>query len=676
MKVLKWGGIIIGVLIVLIVAALLIIPLFVDIQNYKPEIEKKVAEATGRPFTLGGDLRLSLFPWAGVALSDLHLGNPPEFEEKDLLSVKSFEVRVKLLPLLSKDIQVRRFVMVGPRIVLEKLKDGRGNWEGIGKATAEAPSEAPAKEGEPSKGLPVKSLVVGEFSITEGSVLWIDHAKGERKEVSDFSLRLDDVSLDRPIGLDLSARWDGKPLSLQGKVGPVGKEPGRGKIPLDIVLKALEELELGLKGHIVDPTTSPQFEIALLASPFSPRKLLAELGQGLPLTTADPKALNSMAFEAQVKGNTEEVTISRGKLDLDDSHLTFSVQAKEFSKPDVAFDLKLDDIDLDRYLPPPSEKPAEGMPKAKAPSEPSNKPDYSPLRQLVLDGSVRIGKLKAQGAKMQDLHLKVSAKDGRFRLDPLTLNLYQGGITAQMTMDVHAERPKSKATLQAKGVQTGPLLKDVADKDFIEGTMDAQVDLQMQGDEAERVKRTLNGKGEILFTDGAITGIDLAGMVRNVKATFGLAKKGEKRPRTDFSELRMPFTITNGLFHTPGTTLMSPLLRVQAKGDAELVKETLDFRVEPKFVGTLKGQGDTMERAGIMVPVMVGGTFESPTFKPDLKGMIKQVGEVPKLPDLKEKLSKPSTLEKLVPGQKKQEADSESFERKGKGIIKALPLSK
>lgn len=126
---LKWGAIIIGCLAVVIIAAMLLIPMFVDVQKYKPVLESKVTEATGRPFSVGNDLRLSLFPWAGVSFSDLRLGNPAGFAEKDFVAVKSFEVRIKLLPLLSKDIQIKRFVLNEPRIILLKNKKGRANWE-------------------------------------------------------------------------------------------------------------------------------------------------------------------------------------------------------------------------------------------------------------------------------------------------------------------------------------------------------------------------------------------------------------------------------------------------------------------------------------------------------------------------------------------------------------------
>ena len=60
------------------------------------------------------------------------------------------------------------------------------------------------------------------------------------------------------------------------------------------------------------------------------------------------------------------------------------------------------------------------------------------------------------------------------------------------------------------------------------------------------------------------------------------------KPRTDFSELAVPFTLQNGVFHTSDAAMKSPLLRLSAAGKADLVKESLDFRIDPKLVGTIK----------------------------------------------------------------------------------------
>ena len=669
-KAIKWTAIIGGGFIVLVIAALVIIPMFIDVQKYKPEIEKKVAEAAGRPFTLGGDISLSLFPWVGLSFSDLHLGNPSGFKEKDFVTVKSFDVRVKLLPLISKDIQVKRFILKGPRIVLERLKDGRGNWEGIGKPS-DKPAPEPAKdlrrppEKKPGTGLPIKSLTVGEFAITEGYVLWIEQAKGERKEISDISFHLKDVSFDRPIHLALSANVDGKPLSLEGTVGPLGKEPGKGTIPLEIAIKALKQLNISLKGQLTDSATKPRFDMAIKVSPFSPRKLMESLRQAFPVKTADPEALNRVALKLNLKGDPKNISISDGVLDLDDSKLTFSVRVKEFPKPDVKFDLNLDKIDLVRYLPPPSEeKPGQTEKKAAAPAPKKKKTDYTPLRKLVLEGTIRAGKIKAYGANIQDLSMKITGKNGLFRLDPLALNLYQGDLSFQGTFDVRQDIPKSNMELRIKQVQVAPMLKDLLKKDFLEGTVKADVSIRMAGDNADRIKRTLNGKGDFLFNDGAIVGIDLAGMVRNVKATFGLAEKGTLRPRTDFSELHAPFTITNGMVHTPQTSMKSPVLRVLAAGDAHLVKETLDFRVEPKFVAIIKGQEDTKQRSGIMVPVLVTGTFSEPMFRPDLERMLKK--------GLEEGITDPSKLKDMFKIEGKEKDEFKDSKEEIKGMLKGL----
>ncbi|MFH1349701.1 MAG: AsmA family protein [Pseudomonadota bacterium] len=675
MKAIKWVSIIVGGLIVLIILALLLIPMFVDIQKYKPEIEKKVSEAVGRPFTLGGDLQLALFPWAGITLSDLHLGSLPGFEEKDLLSVKSFEVRLKLIPLLSKDVQVKRFIIDGARVVLERNKKGEGNWEGIGKPAAGAPIKAPKEkrklpEEEPKEGLSIKALAVGEFAIT-GSALWIDHAKEERKEISDVSLRLKDVSLDRPIQLALSAKLDGKPISLEGSLGPIGKEPGKGAIPLDLAIKALKQLEMTLKGKIIDPTSSQRFELTLQVAPFSPRRLITALGgQTFPVKTSDPEALNMVALKAKVMGDPKNVSLSDGLLELDQSKLSFSARAKDFSRPDVAFDLNLDKIDLDRYLPPSGEKkPGEEEKKAEAAkTEEKKKTDYTPLRRLILDGTLRVGELKAKGAKVQDILLKIVGKDGVFRLDPFSLKLYQGDLSSKGTLDVSKDTPKSDIKLQAKGIQVGPFLQDFLKKDFLEGTLKASMDIALAGDDPEKIKQTLNGQGDLLFSDGAVVGIDLPGMVHNIKEKFGLAEKSGEKPRTNFSEFHAPFTITNGVVNTSDTSLISPLIRVLAAGKADLVNETLDFRVEPKFVTTLKGQGDTKERTGLTVPILVTGNFSAPKFSPDLKGMLKQT--------LEKGIPKPSELREMLKAPTGEKGESKTMEEKIKGLLKGLPLGR
>ena len=655
---LKWSAIIVGCLVVVIIAALVLIPMFVDVQKYKPMLESKVTEATGRPFSVGDDLSLSLFPWAGLSFSNLRLGNPAGFTEKDFITLKSFEVRVKLLPLISKDIQIKRFVLNEPYIVLVKNKKGRANWEQPkqqSKDTSQPKEEKAPTDDSSGFDLPISALTVGNLAIKNGTALWIDHTTDTRQEISEINLALKDVSLERPVGLTFSALMDKKPVSLEGTVGPIGQSFQAEKVPMDLSLKALKQLVLRLKGSLENPMTNPGVDMNIDIAEFSPRKLVAELGQEFPVETSDPKVLNSVAVKFHVKANSKKVALSSGVMNLDQSKLNFSATAADFSRPNLKFDLELDQINLDRYMPPKSEQPSQEQGSSPA----KKKTDYTPLRRLLMDGRLKIGKLTVSKANIQDIFVQIKAKNGIINLDPMKLNMYQGNADGKASLNVVKDIPRSSVNLRVNKIQIQPLLKDVLEKDFLEGNTNADISLSMAGEDPERIKKTLNGKGELRFEDGAVVGIDLAAMARNVGSAFGLANSGGERPRTDFTELLMPFTIKNGVANTPQTSLKSPFIRIIAAGTADLVEETLDFRVEPKAVASIKGQGDDAQRSGLMVPVLVSGTFSAPKFRPDLSAAAKQ--------EIEKKVFESKEVKKLM-----EKEEVKPFEKTAKDALKGI----
>ncbi len=666
MKALKWIGIAVGGLIGLIVAALLIIPMFVDLNDYKPQIEQQVTAATGRSFSIGGDIDLSLFPWAGVALSDIRLGNPPGFDEKQMAGLEAFEVRVKLLPLLFRDIQVKRFVVQAPQIVLVRQKDGSANWEGFGGAEkseagpAKEKGPAPPAEGESS--LPIETLAVGEFAVTGGSVRYVDRGTGSEHIVSDLTLRLTDVSLDRPVPVVFSAQVDGKPISLEGTVGPVGRQPGKGDLGFDLVAKALGQLEVAAAGKVSNAASNPQVDVTVSVSPFSPRELVSATGQPFPLETKDPDVLKKVSLKTGVRGGPESISLIDGVLAIDESTGKFSAQVSEFEKPKASFDMQLDRIDLDRYLPAGKEKKSEEKEGTPPADQTKKKADYEPLRRLVLDGKAQVGELKAAGAKMKDVRMTVSAKDGVIRLDPLALSMYGGDMAAGLNLDVRTDTPKTELQLGVDRLAVNPLLNDLLKKDFLEGATSAKIALSFAGDSAKSILKTLSGDGQLSVKDGAIKGVDLTSMARNIQSAFGTADQGSDKPRTEFSELTVPFSIKNGIASTPGMSLESSRIWFKAAGKADLVDRALDLRLDPRLKGT--GQGDTAKQSGLTVPIKVSGSFSSLKFTPDLEGAVKE--------KVKE-LTSPESIQKLLPSGKKEEGAA-TPEDQVKDMIKGLPF--
>ena len=266
---------------------------------------------------------------------------------------------------------------------------------------------------------------------------------------------------------------------------------------------------------------------------------------------------------------------------------------------------------------------------------------------------------------MENAVVKIVGKNGVFILDPAMLELYQGSIDVYGKFNVQKNAPTTRVELKAADIQAGPLLRDSMEKDVIRGAMNAAASLSFRGDNAMEIKKSLNGTGELSFVDGAIVGIDIAQMARNF-AKAGERLPSDEKPKTDFAELRVPYTLNDGVFKTTESFLASPLLRVKASGTAHLVSEQLDMKVRPKIVGTLKGQGDAEKRSGLMVPIAVQGTFAKPEFSADLSAIANEETVIEALQD-------PDAAEEKIRQQAKTlEETGKELEETGKGLLKSF----
>ncbi len=128
-------------LLVLLIAGVVI---FVDPNDYKDEIAQLVRDKTGRELKLEGELKLSVFPWLAIETGRAELGNAPGFGTTPFLTLQRADVGVRLFPLLSGKMQIRRLELDGLQVSLVRNADGKTNWDDLMQPQA-APAQAPAQ---------------------------------------------------------------------------------------------------------------------------------------------------------------------------------------------------------------------------------------------------------------------------------------------------------------------------------------------------------------------------------------------------------------------------------------------------------------------------------------------------------------------------------------------------
>ena len=138
-----------GAAVLLITLTLVGILLFVDPNDYKDDITTAVRDATGRELTIDGNLELSVFPWLGLSLGRTRLGNAPGFGDQPMAQVEAVDIKVKLLPLLKSQLEMKTVLLRGLQLNLARKADGRSNWDDLTGQPAEV-TETPSEKAPPA----------------------------------------------------------------------------------------------------------------------------------------------------------------------------------------------------------------------------------------------------------------------------------------------------------------------------------------------------------------------------------------------------------------------------------------------------------------------------------------------------------------------------------------------
>ncbi|MYK31855.1 MAG: AsmA family protein, partial [Boseongicola sp. SB0670_bin_30] len=370
-----------------------------------------------------------------------------------------------------------------------------------------------------------------------------------------------------------------------------------------------------------DPTDSPEITGSLRVANFSPRALLERFGRDVP-PTAEPVALQSATLSADVALGANRAEFAALQMRLDDSNVTGRVEVTEFADPHFVFELDVDRINLDRYLPPSSEAPA-------APDQEDQGFDTAALADLNLAGRIGASELQISGLNVTGFTTGIDLAEGIGRIEPLVADLYGGEFQGGAEFDVRAGGPLvslqgSLYDVDISGLQTG-LSGEPA---RTSGTGIVDVELTGIGDNLDEVLSTATGSIEFILRDGAMEGFNLDHTLCDLYNQLS----GYPRPApaavnaTRYSLMRGAAQVRDGIAQTTDLLGNMATIEVTGGGRVDLVNYGIDFDLDAEMTTPNQIPGcETMDSlVGRSIPVVVGGTVAEPRIGPDFGELLRQ----------------------------------------------------
>lgn len=355
---------------------------------------------------------------------------------------------------------------------------------------------------------------------------------------------------------------------------------------------------------------------------------IAEHAQGkvdlsLDLKRASPPLAAKLALNGNYSLKPEAIGVDF-TAKLDESTLKGKVDIARAAQMAYGFDLSIDKINLDRYLASSEKKQA-----APAKQEPASKKaedapvDLSGLKGLNAKGQLQIGALQVQGLKLANLKTGVNVAAGKAEIGPHSASLYEGSLAGSLALDGNANRVVLKETLT--NIAVGPLLRDFAEQDRLEGRGNVSLDVATAGKSVNAMKSALAGSAKVHLRDGAIKGINIGELLRKARSLGGGGSEGQAdaKEKTDFSELAASFAIKNGVAHNEDLEVKAPLFRVGGAGDIDIGKSTINYLVKAAVVASAQGQGgkELEQLAGLTVPVRLSGPLDGMKYQVDYRAV-------------------------------------------------------
>lgn len=698
--------------VVVIVLAIGGIMMFINPNQFKPQITELVQKNANVILTIDGDIEWTFYPWLGLKVQNISVASP-NTPTVSLANIKLAQASILLKSLFNRELNINDVVLEGLSVTLLKDANGNTNWAfpETNKETASKPeSQSDQSTSDSAKKAP--SLYVKSISVKNANFVYKDAVQNQALALKNLNVTTGEVMLNQPISVsfnsgyllfnpkiegnieissvidfdaaqnklqmrDLTMKNDVKMNDIQlltelsalvdmdlnaqllqlsnlsvqssGKVKDFAvnhlQVQSLVKVDLKKELLNVDQLklsmgDLALTGDVIAEKYSGDqlsFSSNIATNTFNLTALLNQLKIELPQFESKT-ALQKASVKLSVKGNLKNIDVNPIEIAFDDTKVKGSGAIALGQVPTIALALKGDQLVLNHYLPPKkstanaNQQSKKSHPQTKAPANPEVIPALPKTINVIAD--VQWDKLTMDQLQLMNSRVKGSLKNGDAILEQLSTNIYGGNLSFNGSLKGQ-KTPKVVFNGKIQKIDLTKVLPQISLKDYInsdfllarlnqsqknisvEGVLNAQFGITTSGRLQNQVIANLNGDANFDLAQGRVDNLNYEQLMCQ-----GIALLNQKtltgsfnRNYTDFQKLSGKIIIRNGVVTNDPFQMLVPGLAVNGKGDVNLNRMTVNYRLNAVLTGDQSINPDPACQIndrfkGIAIPLICEGSLE------------------------------------------------------------------
>lgn len=265
---------------------------------------------------------------------------------------------------------------------------------------------------------------------------------------------------------------------------------------------------------------------------------------------------------------------------------------------------------------------------AATPTTPDGAAAAVPGLPLQASGTLRIDEALWKGLTIREFVAEYALRDNQLTVGRMTGRAAGGSFSNTARVDLRTPELSYDTTLSLQGVQADTLIAALAPQatGTLFGVMTVQSSLNGRGTSWETISRTLSGEGTLTLNDGRLVS---PALVQGLASVLQIADLRD----IAFTDFRSRMRMVNGQAQVD-STLLGRQFKLYPKGTLGLdgsLNLTVDARLSPELAARIDQRGRITRHlldgdGWTQVPLLLGGTLQSPKFGLDPKGVQAQAG--------------------------------------------------